>query len=218
MPDVDEALRGELALGAHRGRGARLVERILLPALNVRGLASGRRGGRAANAIPTEARASIDFRLVPDQTPEEVREQVEAHLRGQGYNVVHGGAGRARRGAASAPRPPRVGGRLSGRPHVHGPAGLARGRARGRGGARRARRPAAHAGRQRAHVRCSQSSLGRPVIGLPIANHDNNQHAANENLRLQNLWDGIEVYAAVMTRGGRALGREVSGGRGLSRA
>ena len=35
-----------------------------------------------------------------------------------------------------------------------------------------------------------------PVICFPIANHDNNQHAANENLRLQNLWDGIEVFAA----------------------
>jgi acetylornithine deacetylase/succinyl-diaminopimelate desuccinylase-like protein len=35
-----------------------------------------------------------------------------------------------------------------------------------------------------------------PVIVFPIANHDNNQHAANENLRLQNLWDGIEVFAA----------------------
>jgi acetylornithine deacetylase/succinyl-diaminopimelate desuccinylase-like protein len=44
--------------------------------------------------------------------------------------------------------------------------------------------------------------LDRPVIGLPIVNHDNNQHASDENLRLQNLWDGIEVYAAVMTRMG----------------
>ena len=37
-----------------------------------------------------------------------------------------------------------------------------------------------------------------PVIGLPIVNHDNNQHAANENLRLQNLWDGIQSYAAML--------------------
>ena len=35
------------------------------------------------------------------------------------------------------------------------------------------------------------------MIGFPIANHDDNQHAANENLRLQNLWDGIEIYAAL---------------------
>jgi acetylornithine deacetylase/succinyl-diaminopimelate desuccinylase-like protein len=37
-----------------------------------------------------------------------------------------------------------------------------------------------------------------PVIGLPIVNHDNNQHAANENLRLENLWDGIDTYASMM--------------------
>ena len=40
--------------------------------------------------------------------------------------------------------------------------------------------------------------LGAPLITVPIVNHDNNQHAANENLRLQNLWDGIAIYAAVM--------------------
>ena len=28
------------------------------------------------------------------------------------------------------------------------------------------------------------------TITVPIANYDYNQHAANENLRLQNLWDG----------------------------
>jgi acetylornithine deacetylase/succinyl-diaminopimelate desuccinylase-like protein len=42
--------------------------------------------------------------------------------------------------------------------------------------------------------------LGVPLVILPIANHDNNQHAANENLRMQNLWDGIELFAAVMAR------------------
>jgi acetylornithine deacetylase/succinyl-diaminopimelate desuccinylase-like protein len=42
-----------------------------------------------------------------------------------------------------------------------------------------------------------QQPNGTPVVGFPIANHDDNQHAANENLRLQNLWDGIEVYAAL---------------------
>jgi len=37
------------------------------------------------------------------------------------------------------------------------------------------------------------------TMTVPIANYDNNQHAENENLRLQNLWDGIETWAAVMT-------------------
>jgi len=33
---------------------------------------------------------------------------------------------------------------------------------------------------------------------VPIANHDNNQHSHNENIRLQNLWDGIATLGAVM--------------------
>ena len=36
-------------------------------------------------------------------------------------------------------------------------------------------------------------------IGIPIGNHDNNQHSYNENIRLQNLWDGIELMAALLT-------------------
>ena len=40
--------------------------------------------------------------------------------------------------------------------------------------------------------------LKAPMIGTPMVNHDNNQHGINENLRLQNLWDGIEVYAELM--------------------
>ena len=42
--------------------------------------------------------------------------------------------------------------------------------------------------------------LHTPLIVLPIVNHDNNQHSSNENLRLQNLFDGIKVYAGVVAR------------------
>ncbi|MGH8597334.1 MAG: M20/M25/M40 family metallo-hydrolase, partial [Gammaproteobacteria bacterium] len=42
-------------------------------------------------------------------------------------------------------------------------------------------------------------NLKTPCIGIPIANHDNNQHSANENIRLRNLWDGIETMAALLT-------------------
>lgn len=38
-----------------------------------------------------------------------------------------------------------------------------------------------------------------PTITVPIANYDNNQHAENESIRLQNLWDGIEIMAALMS-------------------
>ena len=44
-----------------------------------------------------------------------------------------------------------------------------------------------------------QQGNNAPVIAFPIANHDDNQHAANENVRLQNIWDGIEVFASFFT-------------------
>jgi acetylornithine deacetylase/succinyl-diaminopimelate desuccinylase-like protein len=43
------------------------------------------------------------------------------------------------------------------------------------------------------------AALDMPIVGVPLANADNNQHGANENLRLQNLWDGIEIYAILLT-------------------
>src|SRR5262249_31817217 len=40
--------------------------------------------------------------------------------------------------------------------------------------------------------------LGLPWIGVPIVNYDNHQHSPDENLRLGNLWDGIETYAVLL--------------------
>ena len=42
-------------------------------------------------------------------------------------------------------------------------------------------------------------NLKTPAIGIPIANHDNNQHSSDENIRLQNLWDGIETLYGLLT-------------------
>ena len=41
--------------------------------------------------------------------------------------------------------------------------------------------------------------LQTPLVVVPIANHDNNQHAPNENIRIANLWYGIDLMAALMT-------------------
>ena len=38
-----------------------------------------------------------------------------------------------------------------------------------------------------------------PTFGLSIVNFDNNQHGANENVRIRNLWEGIESMAALLT-------------------
>ena len=49
--------------------------------------------------------------------------------------------------------------------------------------------------------RVHPGTLKTVTISVPIANYDNNQHAENENVRLGNLWDGIETFAAIMTMG-----------------
>ena len=199
VPDADDALRAELALGRTEAGGARLVERILLPALNVRGLVAGAVGAQAANAIPTDARASVDFRLVPDQTPEGVRAKVEAHLRAQGYQIVHDAPSLDQRRAQ--PRLVRLDWG-AGYPAARTSMDLPVSRALVRVVSERAGAPVIRLPTLGGSVGMEVFTrvLGRPVVGLPIVNHDNNQHAADENLRLQNLWDGIEVFAAVMMR------------------
>ena len=41
--------------------------------------------------------------------------------------------------------------------------------------------------------------LQKPFVNVPIANHDNNQHAPDENLRIANLWYAIDLYAQLLT-------------------
>ncbi|HXU53352.1 MAG TPA: M20/M25/M40 family metallo-hydrolase, partial [Casimicrobiaceae bacterium] len=96
-PPVDSALRSEVQLAATEARDAPLVDRIMLPALNLRGIRGGGVGATASNTIPTEATASLDFRLVPRQTPEHVRALVEAHVRSKGYFIVDHDPTRAER-------------------------------------------------------------------------------------------------------------------------
>ena len=204
VPDVETALRRDLGLAATEAGGARLPERILLPALNVRGLESGHVGGSATNSIPTQAQASIDIRLVPDQTPESVRSKIESHLRALGYSVVHEEPDAETR--RTRPRLVRLawgGGYPAARTSMDLPVSRAVVAALERAlGEPVVRMPTLGGS---VPMRLFQDKTGSTVIGLPIANHDNSQHAANENLRLQNLWDGIEVYAGLLALLGPAL-------------
>lgn len=193
-PPVEEELKKEFAIG--RTESASLYESIEQPALNVRGMVSGRVGATASNTINTEAAASIDFRLVPNETPESVRAKVEAHIAKQGYFIVHDTPDAATRSAH-----PRVAKLVWGMAGSYPPARTS---------------PELPVSREVIAIVRGVSgevvvlpTLGGsipmylfkgPVIGLPIANHDDNQHASDENLRLQNLWDGIEVYRALFER------------------
>ena len=43
-----------------------------------------------------------------------------------------------------------------------------------------------------------RETLGAPTVTVSLANHDNNQHGEDENLRLGSLWAAIPVVAAIM--------------------
>ena len=197
-PDIDRELMRELWLGSTEGDGQSLTELITRPSLNIRGMASSRIGAEASNVIPSTATASIDIRLVKGMDPRRTGERVVAHIRRHGFFVVD--------------RPPTPEVRLA-HPRVIWVD-------RGRVGHGAVRTPvdlpiARDVIRVVEEVRGStvklpnmggnlpladiERPLGAPTIVVPIGNHDNNQHSFDENLRLQNLWDGIELMAALLT-------------------
>lgn len=196
LPPVEDSLKAELAIGRAEGTES-LPASLMRPALNVRGLRAGQVGAAAANAIPTEAVISIDFRLVPDQSPERVRASLEKYLASLGWTVVAAEPDRATRLAHE-----RVV-RLvwePGYPALRSDMSTPAAQAVIAAASRAAGQPVAVLPMMGGSVPIYlfRDIVGATVVGLPIANHDNNQHASNENVRLQNLWDGIGVYAAML--------------------
>lgn len=193
LPPVEDQLRAELGIAEPEAKN--LNERLLLPALNLRGIASGSIGEKASNTIQKEATASIDFRLVPNQTPEKVRELIEAHVRAQGFFIVRETPAMATR--LAHPKIARLTWHLgypAARTPLDAPMSIAVADIIRTTFPDAVRLPTLggsipmYTFQQASHV---------PVIGVPIANYDNNQHAPNENIRLDYFWDGIELFAAL---------------------
>jgi acetylornithine deacetylase/succinyl-diaminopimelate desuccinylase-like protein len=196
LPPVGEDLKKEFGIGRSEG-SEELPASLMRPAFNIRGIRSGLVGDAAANAIPTTASISLDFRLVPDQVPAAVRAAVEHFLTARGWSIVADDPDLATR--LSSPRIIRLkwdAGYPALRSDMSSPAAKAVIAAASQAaGAPVIVLPMAGGS---VPLYMFADVFGAPIICLPIVNHDNNQHAANENLRLQNLWDGIDTYAALM--------------------
>lgn len=198
LPAYDEELRRELGLGWTEGEGT-LTERLLLPSLTVKGLSSGNVGADARNVIPDRAEAALGVRLVKGNDPEDMLDRVEAHIRAQGYHIVREDPDMATR--LRYPRIARVVRATDGYPASRSDMGLpiveeVVGAVR-RAADREVLLVPALGGSLPLYLFTER--LGSPAVILPIANHDNNQHASNENIRLGNLWYGIDLYAALLT-------------------
>jgi len=198
MPATDRELMSEYAIASTEGAGRSLAELINEPSLNIDGLRSEYVGAEARTIIPSEATAAIDLRLVKGIDPKKQVERLIAHIKKQGYLVTGDAPDRETR--LKHPSIARV----------------------TTSGGYRAVRTSMSLRISQKTIRAVEQAIGtRPVlaptlggsvplyileaathapqIGIPIVNHDNNQHSSNENLRLQNLWDGIEIFAALMT-------------------
>jgi len=198
-PQMDKLLAGDLGIRTPE-TSDRIELAIARPAMNLRGIYSGDVGAKARNVIPPSASASIGLRLVPAQTPAYLQAVIEKHIEAQGFYIIHDeptstqreehdklarvdwesfGGYPAYRAAFDHPLATQISSildKLSDRTLIQTPT---------MGGS--------------LPLYVVEDVLNVPILILPIANHDNNQHGANENLRLQNLWDAIEIYAAVLT-------------------
>jgi acetylornithine deacetylase/succinyl-diaminopimelate desuccinylase-like protein len=194
----DAALRRELGLARTDNAGRPLLELILEPSLNVNGIRSGDVGPLARNAIATTAEATLDLRVVKGVSHTRQIERLKRHIEKQGYLVLDRAPTPEERlhSPLIATLVPKTGGYDAARTPMDAPYA-------------RAVLQAVQATTDRAVVALPSAGgslplvvieevLGAPTITVPLANHDNNQHAEDENLRLGNLWDGIDTLRALM--------------------
>jgi len=91
LPSEEEELKQSLGLrGFVRGlKGEELKRRHLLePTCNICGLFSGYTGEGSKTVLPSFASAKLDFRLVPQQRPEDILEKLKRHLEKHGFGDV----------------------------------------------------------------------------------------------------------------------------------
>ena len=198
IPPVESILQEDLALGKPDGAGKSFIELLSLPTLNINGMASGNVGSMASNQIPTEATAVLDLRLVKGNDVSRQIQKLEDHIRLQGYTIIdHEPTDEERR---QYPLLAKLTKRGSGYNAQRTPMDL----------------PLAQQVVKAVNTTINYEAVQVPSLGgslplflfeqilntqpitVPIANYDNNQHAENENIKLEYLWDGIETMAAIM--------------------
>ena len=199
IPDVDEQLKKELGLVYTEGEGHSINERLLLPSLTIKGLSSGNVGKKARNVIPNSATAAIGVRLVKGNDPEDMLDKIEAHIKSQGFHIVYNAPDLDTR--QNYPKIVKVDRRGSGyiasRTSMEDPnAKLIINAVKEYVGDDLILMPALGGSLP---LYLFTDYLKKPAIIVPIANHDNNQHAPNENLRIANLWYGIDLMGVIMT-------------------
>lgn len=198
LPNVDDEIREDLGLTWTEHGDRSLIESYMYPTLTIRGLSSGNTGELARNVIPTTATAALGIRLAKGNEPEDMKDKVEDHIRKQGYHIVR--------------EDPDMETRLQHRKIAKVT----------RGGGYPAMRTSVDNPMTQQIVDAIKTAtsddlilyptmggtlplyhfeqiMQTPIVIVPIANHDNNQHAPDENIRIGNIWYGIDIYSSIFT-------------------
>jgi acetylornithine deacetylase/succinyl-diaminopimelate desuccinylase-like protein len=159
-------------------RGTALKQRYFLePTCTICGLSSGYQGDGSKTVLPAMASAKVDFRLVPDLTPELVRELLRTHLDARGFTDIQ--------------VTPHHGERPSRWPADSDVAKAAIAANRAAYGAEPVVYPLMAGSGPMAQV-CDQ--LGIPAVGFGSGNAGSANHAPNENIAIADYIDHIRAF------------------------
>jgi len=198
LPPVEDALRRELGFGGSEVEGSTYPDRLMLPSFNVRGIRSAEIGEGARNVIPSRATASVDMRLAAGDDPDRMVDRVDSHLSAAGYTVLdRDPTPDERRSHRRLARLDRLPGYRAARIPMDSPLSWTLLDVCGRASGEEVVALPTFGGSIPLYL--FEDILGSPVAILPIANHDNNQHAPDENIRVANLWYGVALWATLLT-------------------
>ena len=195
-PEVESLLAREFAVATPERPDERLEVKLNQPTLSVLEMSTSGIPGRSA--IPGSATARIEVRMVKDLVPETQNALITEHVKAQGYFAVSGRepTDEERRTHRLVARvDPRRGSPAS-RVSMDDPKAQAVVKALTMRGVPPVQLPTLGGSMP---FGTFSDEYAMPTVGVSIVNYDNNQHGPDENLRLRNLWEGIEMLAALMT-------------------
>ncbi len=185
--DNDEA--GQLAeFGAQRFlldlRGEALKEKLLFqPTCNICGFHAGYGGPGVKTVLPAEARAKLDFRLVPDQDPHDILRKLRAYLDAEGFQDIEIIVEGPEHPARTDPDDPLVGAVVEAARQVYDVEPVVK---------------PLMAGTGPMYELCQR--WGLPAAGAGVGWSGSRSHSPNENIRLEDLRQGTKHIAAIIHR------------------
>ncbi|GAB2569652.1 M20/M25/M40 family metallo-hydrolase [Spirosoma areae] len=197
MPNMEAALKQELGIAQPDGNGLPFAELLMRPTLNINGIQSANVGPLAGNVIPTKAEAVLDLRLVRGNDVARQTGRVRAHIQAQGYHIMDHEPTDAER--QQYPKLIKI---TSGIGYNAQRTPMDLPIAQGVIAAVQSTSPdpivLSPSSGGSLPLYLFERVLKTNVVSVPVVNYDNNQHAENENVKVQYLWEGIEIMAAIM--------------------